>query len=275
VVFLEDYDISVARYLVQGADVWLNTPRRPNEASGTSGMKLLANGGLNLSILDGWWDEAYDREVGWAIGNGEEYDNPEYQDQVESEALYHILESDVVPLFYDRDAADIPRGWLAKMKASMKRLSPVFSTNRMVAEYAERFYLPAAARLIRLAGDTGRVRSLMDWRKRLYVHGSEVRVTQVDVNGGGREFLVGSKVKVAARVSLGSLSPGDVRVQAYYGSLTADGQIGKGSHVDLSLRQSWGADHLYEGEVECGQSGSIPVVLLAQRDDDLVEQRIA
>ena len=143
VVFLEDYDISVARYLVQGADVWLNTPRRPNEASGTSGMKLLANGGLNLSILDGWWDEAYDREVGWAIGNGEEYSNPEYQDQVESEALYHILENDVVPLFYDRDAAGIPRGWLAKMKASMKRLSPIFSTNRMVAEYAERFYLPA------------------------------------------------------------------------------------------------------------------------------------
>jgi starch phosphorylase len=256
VVFLEDYDISVARYLVQGADVWLNTPRRPNEASGTSGMKLLANGGLNLSILDGWWDEAYDREVGWAIGNGEEYDNPEYQDQVESEALYHILENDVVPLFYDRDAAGIPRGWLAKMKASMKKLSPVFSTNRMVAEYAERFYLPAADRLIRLAGDTGRVRSLMDWRKRLHVHGSEVRVTQVDVDGGSREFLVGSKVKVTARVSLGSLSPGDVRVEAYYGSLTADGRIGKGSHVDLALRQSWGTDHLYEGEVECGRSGS-------------------
>jgi starch phosphorylase len=254
--FLEDYDISVARYLVQGADVWLNTPRRPNEASGTSGMKLLANGGLNLSILDGWWDEAYDREVGWAIGNGEEYSNPEYQDQVESEALYHILENDVVPLFYDRDAAGIPRGWLAKMKASMKRLSPIFSTNRMVAEYAERFYLPAANRLNRLAGDKKRVRSLIEWRKRLHVHGSEVNVTQVDVDGGSREFLVGSKVKVTARVSLGSLPPGDVRVQAYYGVLTADGKIGTGSHVDLALRQSVGTDQLYEGEVECGQSGS-------------------
>ena len=188
VVFLEDYDISVARYLVQGADVWLNTPRRPNEASGTSGMKLLANGGLNLSILDGWWDEAYDREVGWAIGSGEEYDNQEYQDQVESEALYHILENDVVPLFYDRDAAGIPRGWLAKMKASMKRLSPVFSTNRMVAEYAERFYFPAANRLIRLAGDKGRVRSLMEWRERLHAHGSEVKITQVDVDGAAASF---------------------------------------------------------------------------------------
>jgi len=256
VVFLEDYDISVARHLVQGADVWLNTPRRPNEASGTSGMKLLANGGLNLSILDGWWDEAYDPDVGWAIGNGEEYNDPEYQDRVESEALYKILENDVVPLFYDRDTAGLPRGWLAKMKASMKRLSPIFSTNRMVAEYAERFYLPAANRLIRLAGDKSRVRSLMDWRKRLDLYGSEVKVTHVDVDGSSREFLVGSKVKVTARVSLGSLAPGDVRMQAWHGLLTADSRIGKGTHVDLALRQSGETDHLYEGEVECGQSGS-------------------
>jgi starch phosphorylase len=256
VVFLEDYDISVARHLVQGADVWLNTPRRPNEASGTSGMKLLANGGLNLSILDGWWDEAYDREVGWAIGHGEEYSNPEYQDQVESEALYQILEDDVVPLFYDRDAAGIPRGWLAKMKASMKRLSPIFSTNRMVAEYAERFYLPAADRLLRLAGDKSRIASLMDWRKRLHAQESDVKITHVDVDGNSREFLVGSKVTVTARVSLGRLFPGDVRVQAYYGVLTADGQIGKGSPVDLALTQSSGADHLYEGGVECAESGS-------------------
>jgi starch phosphorylase len=256
VVFLEDYDISVARHLVQGADVWLNTPRRPNEASGTSGMKLLANGGLNLSILDGWWDEAYDPEVGWAIGSGEEYTDPEYQDQVESEALYKILENDVVPLFYERDAAGIPRGWLARMKASMKRLSPVFSTNRMVAEYTERFYLPAAARFIRLAGDKARVRSLMEWRQRLDARGSEVKVTQVDIDEGRSEFLAGSKVKVTARVSLGGVAPGDVRVQAYYGVLTADSQIGEGSHVDLALRESTGTDHLYEGEVECARSGS-------------------
>ena len=255
VVFLEGYDISVARYLVQGVDVWLNTPRRPNEASGTSGMKLLANGGLNLSILDGWWDEAYDREVGWAIGNGEEYRNADYQDQVEGEALYHLLESEIVPLFYERDAAAIPRGWLAKMKASMKRLSPTYSTTRMVAEYAERFYIPAASRHLRLAGDMGRLRSLMDWRKRLHICGPEVRITQVDKDGGKSEFQVGSKVQVRARVSLGSLLPDDVRVQAYYGVLNADGQIATGAQVDLTLHESCGGEHFYEGEVECGQSG--------------------
>ncbi len=122
VVFVEDYDIRVARHLVQGADVWLNTPRRPNEASGTSGMKLLANGGLNLSVLDGWWAEGYDREVGWAIGRGEDYDNDDYQDAVESDALFNLLEKDVAPLFYERDQENLPRGWIAKMKASMKRL---------------------------------------------------------------------------------------------------------------------------------------------------------
>jgi glycogen phosphorylase len=256
VVFLEDYDIAVARYLVQGVDVWLNTPRRPNEASGTSGMKLLANGGLNLSILDGWWDEAYSREVGWAIGNGEEYGDAEYQDRVESETLYHILEDDVVPLFYRRDDAGIPRGWVTRMKASMRRLSPLFSTNRMVAEYAEQFYLPAAGRLTRLAGDRARVRSLIDWRKRLRAHGSEVRVGQVDIDGGSRQFQVGAKIAVTARVWLGGISPADVRVQAYYGVLTPDGQIGYGSQVDLTLRQSSGTDHVYQGEVNCEQSGS-------------------
>ena len=175
---------------------------------------------------------------------------------MESEALYHILENDVVPLFYECDASGIPRGWLAKMKASMRRLSPVFSTNRMVAEYAERFYIPAAARMNRLSADKGRVRSLMDWRKRLHQHGNEVKIASVDVDGGRREFVVGSKVKVSARVSLGGVPPGDVRVQAWYGALTPEGHIGKGSHVDLALRQSTGGDHLYEGEVECRESGS-------------------
>jgi len=256
IVFLEDYDMAVARYLVQGADVWLNTPRRPNEASGTSGMKLLVNGGLNLSILDGWWDEAYEPAVGWAIGHGEEYADAEYQDRVESEALYHLLENDVVPLFYDRDEAGIPRGWIAKMKASMKKLSPIFSTNRMVAEYAERFYIPAAGRHTRLSADIGRVRSLVDWRKRMHAHGSEVSVTKVEVDGGGQEFLVGAKMKVTARVRLGGLSPGDVRVQVYYGAVNAEGQVAEGRENDMTLGESSGAEHVYEGEVECTVSGS-------------------
>jgi glycogen phosphorylase len=256
IVFLEDYDIAVARYLVQGVDVWLNTPRRPNEASGTSGMKLLPNGGLNLSILDGWWDEGYEREVGWAIGRGEEYSDTAYQDQVESAALYNLLENEVVPLFYERDAEDIPRAWIAKMKASMKRLTPVFNTNRMVAEYAERFYIPAGARYLRLkAGHGARVRPLVDWRQRLLTHGSEVRITQIKTHDS-QEVAVGSKLQITAKVFLGSLEPSDVRVQIYYGALNPEGEIISGQAVDAKLKDSSGSEHVYEGEIDCRESGS-------------------
>jgi starch phosphorylase len=260
VVFLEDYDIASARSLVQGVDIWLNTPRRPNEACGTSGMKVLANGGLNLSVPDGWWDEAYDPDVGWTIGNGEEYSNPEYQDQVESEAVYNVLENDVVPLFYERDAAGIPRGWLTKMKASMKKLSPLFSSNRMVAEYTEQFYIPAGRRHLHLVADNAsRARALVEWRRRLRDHGSEVKVTQVSGHFDG-EVLVGSKLKVSATVVLGGVSPCDICVQLYYGALNPNGEIVSGHAVDMrlqgTLQSTSEAEHVYEGEVDCRESGS-------------------
>jgi starch phosphorylase len=127
IVFLENYDMNVARYMVEGCDIWLNNPRRPLEASGTSGMKVIANGGLNFSVLDGWWDEGYDPEVGWKIGNGEEYLDLEYQNEVESNQLYSTLEREIVPLFYNRGDDKLPRSWLSKMKMSMKRLAPVFN----------------------------------------------------------------------------------------------------------------------------------------------------
>lgn len=152
-VFLEDYDMAVARYLVQGSDVWLNTPRRPREASGTSGMKAAANGALNLSTLDGWWDEAYQPDVGWAIGRGEVYEDHEEQDKVEAEALYDLLERDVVPVFYDRGADRLPGRWIAHMQASIGSLCHFFNAHRMIRDYAERFYLPTAARYRRLAYD--------------------------------------------------------------------------------------------------------------------------
>ena len=147
VVFIEDYDINVARYLLQGVDVWLNNPRRPLEASGTSGMKAACNGGLNLSILDGWWCEGYDGQNGFAIGAGEEYTDLTYQDDVESRAMYDLLEQEIIPLFYTRSSDGLPRGWLRMMKHSITTLAPVFNTGRMVAEYTTRCYLPSAQAL--------------------------------------------------------------------------------------------------------------------------------
>ena len=177
IVFLEDYDMAVARYLVQGTDIWLNTPLRPQEASGTSGMKVLPNGGLNLSILDGWWDEAWQdagaqkRFIGWAIGNGESYDNPDYQDQVESSDLYALLERDIVPGFYERSADGLPRRWIAQMKSSISTLCPEFNMQRMVRQYAADFYVTADDKYQQLtANQAARARALAAWTSHVQAH---------------------------------------------------------------------------------------------------------
>jgi len=147
IVFIENYDMTVARYLISGADVWLNTPRRPMEASGTSGMKAAINGVLNCSILDGWWDEAYNADVGWAIGDGEEYEDTVLQDDIESRALYDLLERDIIPLFYQRGRDGLPREWIRRMKASMQQIGKSMSSHRMLMDYCNQFYLPALKKL--------------------------------------------------------------------------------------------------------------------------------
>jgi starch phosphorylase len=210
VIFLPDYDLRAAEHLVQGVDLWINTPRRPWEASGTSGMKVLVNGGLNLSELDGWWAEAYHPEVGWALGDGREHGDDPAWDAVEAEALYNLLEREVVPAFYTRDARGIPAGWTAKMRASMARLTPRFSANRVVREYTERYYLPAAAGYRQRAADKGALGlTLRDWRRHLTAHWHEARfgAVHVETRDGGHEFTV--------EVHLGGLDPGSVRVELY------------------------------------------------------------
>ena len=243
VVFLEDYDMAVARYLVQGCDVWLNTPLRPREASGTSGMKAAANGVLNLSTLDGWCEEAWTDfrfpmadlglgqtqppiPFGWAIGRGETYDDPDYQDQVEAEALYDLLERDVVPTFYDRGADGLPRRWIARMKASSGALCHYFNTHRMVAEYTNRFYLPAASRYQQLTADElARAKALAAWKGRVQASWPQVRVDSVET-ASFTELKAGDEVQVQARVRLGTLTPDDVSVELCLGRVNDRGEIG-------------------------------------------------
>lgn len=225
-VFIEDYDMLVARYMVQGVDVWLNNPRRPQEASGTSGMKVIYNGGLNCSILDGWWAEGFSPEVGWAIGNGEEYpdEESERQDYVESEALYNILEHDIAPLYYERMADNVPRGWMKKMKQSFKTLAPYFNTSRMVQEYTTDLYMPNYRRHISLVQPDLKAGSeFAQWRTRVLSAWKDVRVADVTVNE--REVSVGSELVVNAQIELGALTAADVFVEAYYGTLTSRGDI--------------------------------------------------
>jgi starch phosphorylase len=230
-VFLEDYDMAVARSLVQGADIWLNTPLRPQEASGTSGMKVLPNGGLNLSILDGWWDEAWQdagaqqRFIGWAIGNGESYANREDQDQVESTALYALLERDIVPGFYERGVDGLPRRWIGQMKSSISTLCPSFNMQRMVRQYAADFYVLADERYQQLtANQAARARALSAWSAHVHAHWKEVRVQSVDALAQ-TDLPVGSSLHVRALVQLGSLAPDQVTVELYVGRIAANGEL--------------------------------------------------
>jgi len=230
IVFLEDYDVAIARYMVQGCDVWLNTPLRPQEASGTSGMKAQANGVLNVSTLDGWWEEAWQigldtgAEVGWAIGKGESYEDPVYQDQVEAEALYQLLESEIVPAFYERRADGLPRKWIDRMKTSIIRLCPEFNMHRMVIQYADEYYLAAHRRHRRLQDDNAsRARNLAAWRTR--IEAAWPRLELKSVSNGLGEVNLGNEIKISALVFLDSLTPQDVSVQILSGRVDANGEI--------------------------------------------------
>jgi starch phosphorylase len=243
VIFLSDYDMHLTEQLVQGVDVWLNTPRRPWEASGTSGMKVLVNGGINLSELDGWWAEAYTPEVGWALGDGQEHDEDPAWDAIEAEQLYDLLELEVVPEFYTRDEQGIPRAWVARMRESMSQLTPRFSTNRAVCEYAEQHYLPAASAYLERAVNKGKIGvDLMNWRRALDQKWAALRFgeARVESDGGQHVFEV--------QVYLNDLDPEAVRLELY-----ADGVNGNAPEREemKRLRELVGAKngYVYRAEV--------------------------
>ena len=224
IVFREAYDIGVARRMVQGVDVWLNTPRRPLEASGTSGMKAVANGALHVGTLDGWWDEAYRAGIGWAIGDRRNYDDPNYQDQLESLSLYDVLEREIVPIFYDRDAAGLPQGWIARMRASMGGLPAVFNTDRMVHEYLKQYYEPSAQDVRRLSESSfGPTREAAAWVARVQQEWPRVQV--VRMTGLEQTVAAGTLLDIEAEVALGGLRSDEVEVRLAHGLLDADGVL--------------------------------------------------
>lgn len=257
-VFIEDYDMVVARYMVQGVDIWLNTPRRPLEASGTSGMKASFNGALNLSILDGWWDEAYNANTGWAIGRGEEYSDEKLQDEVESNSLYDLLEKEIVPLFYTRGAEDLPRGWISKMKSSMRVIGPEFNTNRMVRQYAEAMYLPAIDRSNNFGADSfQRAKQFAAWKFHVRTNWHKIKILDVKLENGTM-LKVGDSVTVRAMLELGQLQPTDISVELYHGTLNATGNI---EAPKFSLMKPDGApkstQHEFSGTITLQTSGRL------------------
>jgi len=216
VIFLSDYDMQLTEQLVQGVDVWINTPRRPWEACGTSGMKVLVNGGINLSELDGWWAEAYAPGVGWALGDGQEHGDDPAWDAVEANALYELLEREVVPEFYTRDESGLPTAWVRRMRKSMAQLTPRFSANRTVREYTEQRYLPAAAAYHERAANKGAIgRQMVDWQHGLEQKWATLRFGEVKVETRGEQHVF------EVQVSLNDLDPKAVRLELY-----ADGVMG-------------------------------------------------
>ena len=218
-IFLSDYDMHVSEHLVQGVDVWINTPRRPWEASGTSGMKVLVNGGINLSELDGWWAEAYTPEVGWALGDGREHNGDHLWDAAEAEELYDLLEYKLIPEFYNRDENDIPKTWVARIRESMAKLTPRFSANRTVREYTEQYYLPAAASYHVRASNKGAMgKKLIDWQHTLEQKWDAMRFGEIKVETNRQQHVF------EVKVFLNEINPKAVRVELY-----ADGVMGSAS----------------------------------------------
>jgi len=268
-VFLENYDMDIARYLVQGVDVWLNNPRRPMEASGTSGMKAAINGILNMSTFDGWWCEGYTPESGWIIGAGEEYEDFDYQDAVESETIFNLLEKEVVPLFYSRSSDRLPRSWIRRMKNTIKWCAPRFNTSRMVAEYTRKFYNPAAARWQCLMdSEMTRVKALSVWKTNIRQAWLDLSIENVEVRVDDNEKMcrlnvkepqleVGSELEVVANVKLGRLKPEDVSVEVYHGQVDSAGKIEHGEIAPMEYEGNGQVDGVYKfvGAVPCRTSG--------------------
>jgi glycogen phosphorylase len=220
-------------------------------------MKVAPNGGINVSVLDGWWVEGYAMNGGWAIGAGEEYADHEHQDQVESRSLYDLLEREIAPLFYDRGRDGLPRGWIERMKQSMASVSRAFNTARMVAEYNHLYYLPADAAHKRLTQDNGApARALAAWRKRFTERWEEVAIGEISANDGDT-LPVGEALKVSARVRLGKVAPEEVQVQVYYGALDHEtGSVRSARTAPMKIAQALGrGDYQYAAEVPCNDSG--------------------
>jgi len=256
IAFLPNYDIAMAQILMPGCDVWLNNPLRPLEASGTSGMKCALNGALNLSILDGWWDEMYDGQNGWAIPTADGVDDPGRRDALEAAALYDLIENVVAPRFYERDDDGIPRRWVANMRHTLANLGPKVQATRMVRDYVEQLYTPTAASYRMMNSDFAGAKELAAWKSRVRAHWSEVRVEHVEAEGLPDEVQIGDTFSLNALVALGELQPSDVQVQLVYGRVGDDDTLTSFRVVEIPLAQALqGGRYLFQLSHELKVSG--------------------
>jgi starch phosphorylase len=257
IIFLENYDMTMSRYLVSGADVWLNTPRRPMEASGTSGMKAAMNGVLNCSVCDGWWDESYkdNPEVGWAIGHGEQYADESLQDDIESKALYDLLEREIVPLFYQRGRDGLPREWIKKMKTCMHDIGQSMSSHRMLMDYSNKFYFPALKNYRRMTKDNfAETKSLASYFEKLKNCWNGIRIISIDATSKNI-MQRGDYITVNAQVDLGELTPDEILVELYYGERSHQNFIVNARRAEMKSVGKEDGAYRYQVRVECIETG--------------------
>ncbi len=261
VIFVEDYDMNLARQLVSGVDLWLNTPRRPREASGTSGQKAALCGAPNFSVLDGWWVEGYNGENGWVVGEDREYRDTQTQDEADAYSIYRTLEEEIIPLYYDRDADGIPQGWAEVMKNSIMSCGPRFSAQRMVIDYCEQYYLPAESqgRAFRV-GDYAAARALVDWKRRLNRHWGGVHVEALPPERAS--LYVGEAIALTAKLWLpGEIRPEDVKVEAVYGEPDGEGGIRNPATLPLSAAGEEAGATIFRAELAPQASGKLALGL--------------
>lgn len=259
VVFVEDYDTYIARRLVQGVDLWLNNPLRPLEASGTSGMKLPPNGGLNLSVLDGWWCESYNGKNGWAIGAEIAEGAIDFQNEVDADSLYQLLENQIIPLYYAKPDGRLPLAWLQLMRESIRSITPNFNTHRMVKEYTERLYLPAAKAHTEFTRDGYRAAMVLSqWKGVMRKEWPEVKITEVQIANQDRQNIhVGEALRLSAKVHLGPVGPQHVRVEAYHGEAENNSLRNPSTTVlQQTSRLDENGNYLYEGSIPAADSGT-------------------
>ncbi|MBU6245280.1 MAG: alpha-glucan family phosphorylase [Actinomycetales bacterium] len=257
IAFLPNYDMAMATVLYPGCDVWLNNPIRPLEASGTSGMKAALNGALNLSIRDGWWDEWFDGQNGWAIATADGIEDPDLRDSLEASALYDLIGSSVVPAFYEHDEHGLPRRWIAMVRHTLRTLGPKVLASRMVREYVERLYLPAAGSNRAMESDGyARARALAAWTSQVRAAWPQVRVEHVEVDGAGDIVTRGTVITVRAFVALGSLAPADVVVELVHGRVDADDRLDHPARSPMQPMQRYEGDRWqYQAQVTLDRSG--------------------
>ena len=255
IFLLENYNIAIARYLVSGVDVWLNNPRRPMEASGTSGEKASVNGVLNFSILDGWWAEGYDGSNGWSIGTNAEYTNEEEQDKTDSNSIYHTLENKIIPVYYNKDRNGISKDWIRLMKNSIKSTAGKYSTSRMVVDYVNELYMPLANLSKKYYSDLSNVISFTNWKKNVRSNWNTIKIEQKE-NIDNVRMVAGSKVKVRCLVSMQNINKEDANVQVYFGQFLKNGNVKNVYTREMKCKAEDGEILEYEGEIDLSTGGN-------------------